>query len=289
MLGTNATTGRGGNSPPTWVKALLLRPAIAVIIGLLVIGGMLLNAERQEVPVTHREQLVTMTDAQQAQLGEREYQKILKEHADDIVSSGAKYDLVQSVAARITAVAARDKPNFDWQVTLLKSPKVNAFCLPGGKIVVYTGILPVTEDSAGLATVLGHEVAHATAEHAAERIYREHLTETAIKILAGGTAFTPGQYVRTIALLGAGSEVGLLLPWSREQESEADHIGLIYMARAGYDPDEALAFWERMAAASKGDEPPEYASTHPSDENRIEAIRGWLPQARREYQAAIAS
>jgi predicted Zn-dependent protease len=271
------------------VKALLLRPAIAVIIGLLVIGGMLLNAERQEVPVTHREQLVTMTDAQQAQLGEREYQKILKEHADDIVSSGAKYDLVQSVAARITAVAARDKPNFDWQVTLLKSPKVNAFCLPGGKIVVYTGILPVTEDSAGLATVLGHEVAHATAEHAAERIYREHLTETAIKILAGGTAFTPGQYVRTIALLGAGSEVGLLLPWSREQESEADHIGLIYMARAGYDPDEALAFWERMAAASKGDEPPEYASTHPSDENRIEAIRGWLPQARREYQAAIAS
>jgi predicted Zn-dependent protease len=119
--------------------------------------------------------------------------------------------------------------------------------LPGGKIVVYTGILPVAENDTGLATVLGHEVAHATAEHVAERIERNHLTEVAAAIIAGGVAFTPQQFVRVIALLGVGSS----LPFSRSQESDADHIGLIYMARANYDPHEAVAFWKRMLRASK--------------------------------------
>jgi predicted Zn-dependent protease len=281
-----SAAGRGGDSPPTALKAVFVRPVIGIVIAAIVVGSSLLHAEQQQVPVTHREQRVELTDAQQMRMGEQEYRDILKKHANDIVSSGPEYDLVQQVAGRIIAVAAKDKPAFDWEVTLIQSRQVNAFCLPGGKIVVYTGILPYTQDAAGLATVLGHETAHATAEHAAERMYKEDLTNKAIRILAGGLAWTPGQYIQVVALMGAGAEVGMILPWSREQESEADHIGLIYMARAGYDPDAALAFWERMAQESKKDEPPEYVSTHPSDENRVQAIRGWLPEARREYAKA---
>jgi predicted Zn-dependent protease len=265
------------------LKAILIRLLIATVIVILVVAGSLLTSQRQETPVTHREQHVEMTDAEQMKAGEQEYENVLKKHADDIVSRGPKYAEVQRVADRITAVAAQDKPAFDWEFTLIRSKQVNAYCLPGGKIVVYTGILPVTEDDAGLATVLGHETAHATAEHSAERMYRENLTHRVIAILAGGVAFTPFDYARVVALMGAGAEVGMILPWSREQESEADHIGLIYMARAGYDPDEAVAFWQRMVKASNGDDPPEYASTHPSDEHRVENIRGWLPEARREF------
>jgi len=195
------------------------------------------------------------------------------------------YSEVQRVAKRIEAVAGRDKPAFVWRVTLLRKNEANAYCLPGGKIVVYTGILPLTRNDAGLATVLGHEVAHATAEHVAERIERQHLTRVAAAIIAGGVAVTPGQYARVVALLGAGGEAASL-PFSRAQESEADHIGVVYMARAGYDPREALAFWKRMARASKGKEPPEFASDHPSDEHRIERVQGWLPEAEKAYEPA---
>ena len=135
--------------------------------------------------------------------------------------------------------------------------------------------------------MLGHEVAHATAEHAAERIEREHLTKIAAAIVAGCVAFTPAQYVQVMALLGVG-DAAASLPFSRSQESEADHIGLVYMARAGYDPHEAVAFWKRMLRASKGKEPPEFASDHPSDQHRIERVQGWLPEAERAYKPAQA-
>jgi predicted Zn-dependent protease len=222
---------------------------------------------------------VTLTDAQQMQLGSQEYAKTLRANRARIVSSGPQYAEVQRVARRIEAVASRDKPNFVWRVTLIRKNEANAYCLPGGKIVVYTGILPITENDAGLATVLGHEVAHATAEHVAERIERDHLTEVAAAIIAGGVAFTPAQFVKLTALLGVGSS----LPFSRSQESEADHIGLIYMARAGYDPHQAVAFWKRMQRASRGHEPPEFLSDHPSDAHRVERIQGWLPAAERAY------
>jgi predicted Zn-dependent protease len=136
--------------------------------------------------------------------------------------------------------------------------------------------------------VLGHEVAHATAEHSAERIEREHLTKVAAAILAGGVAFTPRQYVHVLALLGVGGAAASL-PFSRSQESEADHIGLVYMARAGYDPRQGLAFWQRMLAASKGQEPPEFASDHPSTARRVEQVRGWLPEAERAYAQSGSS
>jgi predicted Zn-dependent protease len=264
---------------------LIARPLIAVAIAGVVVGVMLLlHTHKQTTPVTHRTEHVELSDEQQTQLGNQQYAKTLQQDRAEIVASGAEYAQVQRVAKRIEAVAGRDKPRFDWKVTLLRKNDANAYCLPGGKIVVYTGILPVTENDAALATVLGHEVAHATAEHAAERIEREHLTKVAAAIIAGGVAFTPRQYLRVVALLGvAGS-----LPFSRSQESEADHIGLVYMARAGYQPRQAVAFWKRMQRASKGKEPPEFASDHPSDEHRIERIEKWLPEAEHAYTPAPA-
>jgi predicted Zn-dependent protease len=261
---------------------LIGRPLVAIILAAVVVGLLLLNSHRQKTPVTHRVQHVTLSDAQQMQLGSQQYAKTLREDRARIVASGRQYAEVQRVARRIEAVASRDKPNFVWRVTLIRKQEANAYCLPGGKIVVFTGILPMTENDAGLATVLGHEVAHATAEHVAERIERQHLTEVAAVIIAGGTAFTPGQFARITALLG----VGAGLPFSRSQESEADHIGLVYMARAGYDPHEAVAFWKRMQRASKGHEPPEFLSDHPSDVHRVERVEGWLPQAERAYRSS---
>jgi len=264
---------------------LLARPLIAVAIAVVVVGVMFLHAHRQKTPVTHREQRVGLTDKQQMQLGSEQYAKTLRQDRARIVSSGPAYAQVQRVAKRIEAVAGRDKPAFVWKVTLLRKNEANAYCLPGGKIVVYTGILPLIGNDAGLATVLGHEVAHATAEHVAERIERQHLTRVAAIIVAGGVAFTPGQYIHVMALLGVGGTAASL-PFSRAQESEADHIGLIYMARAGYNPREAVAFWKRMLRASKGKEPPEFASDHPSDAHRIGRIKGWLPEAEQAYKPA---
>src|SRR4029079_9338832 len=230
--------------------------------------------------VTHRVQRVALTDQQQIQLGSQDYAQTLRENRARIVSTGPQYAVVQRVAKRIEAVAGRDKPNFVWRVTLIRKNVANAYCLPGGKIVVYTGILPLAQNDAGLATVLGHEVSHATAEHAAEKIERAHLTKIAAAIVAGGVAFTPQQYIRVMALLGAGAT----LKFSRAQESEADHIGLVYMARAGYDPREDVTLLERVRAAWHSKEPPEFVSDHPSDAHRIERIKQWLPEAESAYK-----
>jgi predicted Zn-dependent protease len=264
---------------------LLGRPLIALVIAGVVVGILVLRSHHQKTPVTNREQHVGLTDAQQMQLGNQEYAKTLRQNRARIISTGPAYTQVMQVAKRIEAVAARDKPAFVWRVTLIRKNEANAYCLPGGKIVVFTGILPVTKTDAGLATVLGHEVAHATAEHAAERIERQHLTQVAAAIIAGGVAFTPSQYVKVLALLGVGAGAASL-PFSRSQESEADHIGLIYMARAGYDPRQAVTFWKRMLRASQGKEPPEFASDHPSDQRRIAQIERWLPEAERAYKPA---
>jgi metalloendopeptidase OMA1, mitochondrial len=265
---------------------LVGRPLIAILIAGIVVGFLLLFfTHRQKTPVTHRVQHVGLTDKQQMQLGSEEYAKTLRQDRANVISSGTGYAQVQRVATRIEAVARRDKPAFVWKVTLPRKNEANAYCLPGGKIVVYTGILPLTRTDAGLATVLGHEVAHATAEHVAERIEREKLTRIALAIIAGGVAVTPAQYTHLLALLGVGSEAATL-PFSRKQESEADHIGLIYMARAGYDPHQAVAFWKRMLAASKGKEPPEWESDHPNNAHRVEQVEGWLPEAERARRGA---
>src|SRR5262245_29663645 len=174
------------NSVKAVLRFLIGRPLVALLLAALVVGALLLNSHRQKTPVTHRTQHVELTDEQQMQLGSQEYAKTVRQSRARIVSSGPQYAEVQRVARRIEAVASRDKPNFVWRVTLIRKNEANAYCLPGGKIVVYTGILPLAENDAGLATVLGHEVAHATAEHVAERIEREHLNEVAAAIIAGG-------------------------------------------------------------------------------------------------------
>jgi predicted Zn-dependent protease len=266
------------------LKFILWRPVIAIVLAAAVVALLYFHAERQTTPVTHRTQRVALSDKQQMQLGAQDYAKTLAKEQANIVSSGAQYEMVQRVAKRIEAVAALDKPRFEWEVTLIRSKQVNAYCLPGGKMVVYTSILPVARNDAGLATVLGHEVSHATAEHGAERLQQEKMTDVAAAILAGGVAFTPRQYVHVRALLGVAS-TALSLPWSRDQESEADHIGLVYMARARYQPRDAVAFWQRMNRLSKSD-PPEWLSDHPSDAHRIQRIRSWLPEAERDYVAA---
>lgn len=273
------------STPNKILRFFIARPLIAVVIAAVVVGILLLNSGSQSTPVTHREQHVEMTDAEQVKLGNQEYAKTLRQNRARIIASGPQYQRVQRVATRIEDVARRDKPAFVWKVTLIRKAEANAFCLPGGKIVVYTGILPLTRNDAGLATVLGHEVGHATAEHVAERLEQQHLTKVAAAIIAGGVAFTPDQYVRVMALLGVGSG----LSFSRKQESEADHIGLIYMARAGYDPHQAVAFWKRMERASKGKEPPEILDDHPSDAHRVQRIEGWLPEAERQYHPSQQS
>jgi predicted Zn-dependent protease len=177
--------------------------------------------------------------------------------------------------------------DFRWEVSVVRSDQVNAFCLPGGKIVVYTGILPVAQTPDGLATVMGHEMAHATLRHGSERLFKQQATQT----LLTGVQFSLGdldyeQRRLVMGAIGAGAQYGVLLPFSRDHESEADQLGLSYMARAGFDPRAAVTFWERMSKQG-GNQPPEFMSTHPSHGTRIQRLKELLPQATQEYQRAL--
>ncbi len=169
----------------------------------------------------------------------------------------------------------------------MRDPQQNAFCLPGGKICVYTGILPLTANDAGLATVMGHEMAHATCHHGAERVFKNNMTQVAMMGVQGSMGgMDHHQQQLLMGMLGAGAKFGVLLPFSRDHESEADHVGLKYMARAGYDPRESLAFWKRMAAHSQGQQPPEFMSTHPVHETRIRQLETWIPEVMDDYEHA---
>jgi predicted Zn-dependent protease len=192
---------------------------------------------------------------------------------------------VQRVGRRIAAVAPL--PDAQWEFVVFDSKEVNAFCLPGGKVGIYTGILPITKDDLGLATVIGHEVAHAVARHGGERMSEATLLQTGGQVLGAGLSTTdPRWQAIASTVYGLGAQVGLALPHSRAQESEADHIGLLYMARAGYDPDAAVAFWQRFADynAKAGGATPWFLRTHPLDETRIRQLKEWLPQAKKEYK-----
>jgi predicted Zn-dependent protease len=221
---------------------------------------------------------------QEQALGLQSYQQVLSQSTT--IASGQNYDLVKRVADRLAAATGPAAKSFDWRVSLVDSPEVNAFCLPGGKIVVYTGILPTAKSESGLATVMGHEMAHATLRHGSERLLEQKATQT----LLTGVQYSLGdmsyeQQRAVMGALGAGAQYGLLLPFSRNHESEADKIGLTYMARAGYDPREAISFWERMSKATSGSgKPLEFMSTHPSDTTRIEQLKRLLPQALEEYK-----
>lgn len=247
------------------------------------VGLALLLAACQSVPYTHRSHLVLIPASEEQSLGLTQYQQTLK--SAKLSTDQAQVDMVRRVGQRIAAAA--DKPDYKWEFNLIDDPKtVNAWCLPGGKVAVYTGLLPVTQTEEGLAVVIGHEVSHALARHGSERMSQGLLQQFGGAALSVALSNKPAETQQLFgAAYGAGTTVGVMLPFSRAQESEADHIGLILMAKAGYDPKSAVEFWQRMmSAASAGGKPPEFLSDHPSDEKRIEQIKNWLPEARGYYK-----
>jgi predicted Zn-dependent protease len=237
-------------------------------------------------PITGRKELNFVGESTMNQLGEQTYaQELAKAKRSSDTAATA---MVQRVAKRIAdAAEVNFHPGYQWQVTLIDDPKtVNAWCLPGGKIAVYSGILPLTQDEAGLAVVLAHETSHALAHHGAERVSRMELMQLGESgILAAVGAAKPEAVQMVGAALGLGAQLGVELPFSRTQESEADHIGLVLMAKAGYDPARAVDFWQRMTAYGKGKEPPAFLSDHPSDADRVAAIQRELPEARANFVA----
>src|SRR5215470_9976430 len=229
------------------------------------------------VPITGRSQLNMISEPDEVKMGAQAYQEVTGQAK--ISGEPVANAQVKRVAQRIIAVS--DKPNLPWEVKVIEEQQANAFALPGGKIAVYTGILPITKDDAGLAAVIGHEVGHVLAHHSAERVSQQMVAQGLGGALAQGLGTNPqlGQQVVGLAVQG------LQLPWGRQQESEADHIGLILMAKAGYDPHAAHDLWVRMAAAAQGtSRPPEFLSTHPSEETRIKQIDGWMPEAMKYYK-----
>jgi predicted Zn-dependent protease len=238
------------------------------------------------VPVTGRHELNFISADQETQLGLSSFDQVKK---DTPVSHDPTLNAqVERVAQRIAEIAGKDLPNAKWEFVVFNSQEANAFCLPGGKVGVFAGILPITQTDAGLATVLGHEIGHAVAHHGASRMSQAMISQglgEAAGAYVGSSKYAQYQNV-FMGLYGVGSKVAVELPYSREQESEADHIGLMYMARAGYDPNEAVAFWQRFAAFNQkqgGSGGPVFLRDHPVDAVRIKQLQGWLPEAQAEF------
>ncbi|HEX9792445.1 MAG TPA: M48 family metallopeptidase [Planctomycetota bacterium] len=244
----------------------------------------------QTVPGTGRRQFNLVPMGQQLQMGDQAYAEMLGNA--QIVTSGADYVMVQRVGQRIARAANKLYPDpskqFDWEFKLVKDDAtVNAWALPGGKSAVYTGLLKVTQDEESLAAVMGHEAAHAIAQHGAERITQTmglQLGLTAVGAYIGSReSMSSGQRDAILAGLGAGASVGIMLPFSRSHESEADEIGVYIAGAAGYNPEAAIGLWERMADLG-GDKPPEFLSTHPSEATRIADLKKAMPRAKRYYK-----
>ncbi|MBI1353129.1 MAG: M48 family metalloprotease [Acidobacteria bacterium] len=269
----NPFGGLGGRAPVRRRGHIKWLPILLFLLYL----GYYFTANQEQVPITGRSQLVDMSREQEAALGVQSYQQILAE--ERVVGSGAEVDLVREVGRRIAQAASTEDPGFEWDFNLIDSDQANAFCLPGGKVAVYTGILPIAQNPDGLAVVMGHEIAHAIARHGAERIAHQKLVQ--IGSMAATYALSDMDYQTqnmVMGALGVGAQYGVLLPFSREHESEADYMGLIYAARACFDPTEAPALWQRMGEASGG-QPAEFLSTHPSHETRVRQFDEWMPEA----------
>ena len=260
---------------------------IFIILGL----GCLLAA-CATVPLTERRSLHLVSDSELLSLSVDQYTKTLKEAK--LSNDPQKVQMVKKVGERIAQATAdllkergleSEIQNYHWEFSLIDDPKVvNAWCMPGGKVAVYTGILPLAGDETGLAVVMGHEIAHAIAKHGNERMSQGLLAQlggVGLSVALGTNAgLTQDIFMQAY---GVATQVGVLLPYSRLQESEADHIGLVLMAKAGYDPREAIPFWERMNKEG-GSRPPEFLSTHPAPESRIDNIKALIPEAMRYYQ-----
>jgi predicted Zn-dependent protease len=244
------------------------------------------------VPFTGRKQLSLVPESEMITMGFAAYQEFLKENpvssdrtAASLVSKVGS-DISSAVNAYFTSNNLADRlKGYQWEYSLVDSKVPNAFCLPGGKVVVYSGILPIAADANGLAVVMSHEIAHAVARHGNERMSQQLLVQMGGIALSEAVKNKP-QETQGIynSVYGIGAQMGVMLPYSREHEYEADQMGLIFMAMAGYNPEAAIAFWERMSKASGGQAPPEFLSTHPADANRIKKIRKALPEAMKYYK-----
>ena len=244
------------------------------------------------VPLTGRKQFLAVDDSQINQSAAQSYRELLSDPKTTVISNTTDAQRVKRVGNQLAAAIERylknngyaDQYNFNWEFNLIKSAEINAWCMPGGKVAVYSGILPITQNDAGLATVIGHEIGHAIARHSAERVSQQMVTQglgSAVGVLAGGTSAATQMAISQV--YGLGGQL-TLLHYSRAQETEADRLGLTFMAMAGYDPHQAIAFWERMAAQGSGQKQPEFLSTHPADANRIANIKARIPEAMKYYQ-----
>ncbi|WP_353129491.1 M48 family metallopeptidase [Parapedobacter pyrenivorans] len=247
------------------------------------------------VPLTGRRQLSLVNESEIQQQAALVYKDLLNDSKTKVVKSTSQAQMVQRVGKNIAGAVNRflqengygDQYNFDWEFNLIQEDQINAWCMPGGKVAVYSGILPVTKNEAGLATVMGHEVAHAIAKHSAERMSQTIIAQAggvAVDVATSEKSSTTRSVLNTA--YGLGGQLALL-NYSRNQESEADRLGLVFMAMAGYNPNEAIGFWERMAQAKQaqgGGAPPEFLSTHPSDARRINNIQKLIPEAMTYYK-----
>ncbi|MGA9364922.1 MAG: M48 family metallopeptidase [Bacteroidota bacterium] len=243
------------------------------------------------VPITGRKQLSLIPASEMLSMSYTEYDSVLK--TSKLSTNQQQTQLVKRVGGRIQKAVetyfaeknlADQLKDYKWEFNLVESNEVNAWCMPGGKVVVYTGILPVTQNEVGLAVVLGHEISHAVAQHGSERMSQGLLAQLGGQALSVALQNKPEQTKQLwMSVYGVGAQVGVLLPYSRTHESEADHLGLIFMSMGGYDPNEAVTFWQRMAA-SGGQKPPEFLSTHPADETRIADIKKEVPEAMQYYR-----
>jgi predicted Zn-dependent protease len=267
-------------------------PKIGYLSNATLIALLLLIVGCATVPVTGRKSLNILSDSELLSMSLQEYNDVLKK--SKLSNDPAKVQMVKRVGKRIASATEqffREKgmkseiKNYKWEFSLIEDDKVaNAWCMPGGKVAVYTGILPITQNATGLAVVMGHEISHAIAKHGNERMSQGMLAQLGAAGLSAALSTNPGATSEIfMAAYGLGANVGVLLPYSRIQESEADHIGLILMAKAGYDPREAVPFWKRMNEKG-GNRPPEFLSTHPAPETRIKDIEDKIPEAMKYYK-----
>ncbi|MBI9072819.1 MAG: M48 family metallopeptidase [Melioribacteraceae bacterium] len=263
---------------------------LVLLLAVVLISNLFISCST--VPLTGRSQLSIIPSSQLLSMSFSEYDQFLnanqisrdKKTSATVKNVGKK--IQQAVETFFKQKGMSDRlAGYNWEFNLVDSKDVNAWCMPGGKVVIYTGILPITKDETGLAVVMGHEIAHAIAEHGGERMSQGLITNLGGMALAKALESKP-QETQTLWMtaFGLGSQVGVMLPFSRMHESEADHLGLIFMAMAGYDPNKAIDFWQRMAELKGGQTPPEFLSTHPSDETRINDIKKLLPEAMEYYK-----
>jgi len=244
------------------------------------------------VPITGRHQLSLVPESEMQQMSYAQYDTFLMTHK--LSTNKSDTEMVKRIGTRIQhAVESYMNSHnqqsalngYQWEFNLVEDKQVNAWCMPGGKVVVYTGILPVTKDEPSLAVVMGHEIAHAVARHGSERMSQGLLAQGLGEGLAVALHNQPAQTQQLwMTAFGVGAQVGVLLPFSRTQESEADRLGLIFMAMAGYDPHGAVTFWQRMAKQGGDGKPPEFLSTHPADATRIAQIEKEMPEAMKYYK-----